>query len=263
MPIINRFQSELDFLNISLETDTKAFFQPILFKQCRSPFSQRCVESVRGFIQTVVQLIQNDQRQQAIELLGRLSEVNQTHLGYSRNQPRGKGLGCEIAAKIEQALEDSPVSFTGMLDDLDDCALLIRGFGNDLVSDMMTKLILFELIAYTQVQCRNHQIPMKMFDYRNCQAWCVEDSQFRTIGHVELPFYQEKALIFVPKIFVSSKQHVNYRVLADRAFIPGIKQQALAEPALQFVSMLKSGVKKFFAGKAKKHFGLTSKAGCI
>ncbi len=87
-------------------------------------------------------------------LLAGLSEPNETRLGLSRGRAQGRGVGRDLAQELRSMLEASEAVRTGMLEDLEDSILLVRGIGYDIVSDITTNVIREPLIRYTEPRMR-------------------------------------------------------------------------------------------------------------
>ena len=143
-------QGSLEFVDVDTEQDTKLFIDPRAIRDLESDWGRECIALLQNFFTVVVREIQNGNDAKALELLGHLSEPNETRLGLSKRQARGRAVGEILSRDIWQALTASEAARSGLLEDLEDTALLIEGIGYDLISDMTTNIIRSQLIEYTE-----------------------------------------------------------------------------------------------------------------
>ena len=90
---LNKPQAELDFVDVSLETDIPLFIDPFALSQRLDRFSIECHQTVLAFFQLVVDDIRGGREARAKELLMYLKEPNETRLGLSEDEPQGAGIG--------------------------------------------------------------------------------------------------------------------------------------------------------------------------
>ena len=197
---LGRTQAALDFVDIDINTDTQLFVSPRAFTLLHSEWSDACVSLIQNFFGTVLDHIKNNRNHEAEALLAELREPNETHLGMSKGQSRGRALGEASAHNVWSALSQSQAAKSGLISDLEDTVLLIEGVGVDIVSDITTNIIRAQLIAYTQEQCRQLKIPLSegiesgpMWDSGN-KRWYSQQ--------VLLPLTKKGKLLFVPKSLV-------------------------------------------------------------
>lgn len=116
-----------------------------------TPWGDECVSLIQSFFGTVLEHIQVGRHAEAIAVLRFLREPNETHLGLSEDQARGRGLGGERAQELWRALTTSRAAQTGLLTDLEDTILMIDGVRADIVSGITTNIIRAPLIEFTVV----------------------------------------------------------------------------------------------------------------
>lgn len=90
---LRKTQPELDFADVSLNTDNRLFVDPFALSQKEDRWSQDAHHTVVSFFQAVIDGIREGNEVRAIELLGHLREPNETRLGYSRRRVQGAGIG--------------------------------------------------------------------------------------------------------------------------------------------------------------------------
>ena len=88
-----RTQPELDFVDVSLNTDNRLFVDPFALSQKADRWSQGAHRTIVSFFQSIIDSIRGGDENRAKELLGRLREPNETRLGYSRRRVQGAGIG--------------------------------------------------------------------------------------------------------------------------------------------------------------------------
>lgn len=135
------------------------------------------------------------------QLLAALREPNETCLGVSSGEPRGRGVGRVQAAKMLHSLAHSPAGKSGLLTDLTDCALFVEGIGADKVSDITTNIIRRHLIEYTKQQFEllglkiESRVPTGLLWETGQGRWSTEDYDF-------IPVVNGKKILLVPKKYV-------------------------------------------------------------
>ncbi len=133
---INKTQAELDFVDISVETDTPLYVDPYALTTRDDNWSIQCHEQVVSFFQSVILSVKNKDSRTGIQLLSHLNEPEETHLGVSKEGNSGRGIGGQQASDLYEALSRSKAASTGLLEDVSDFALFIPGIGRDKISDM-------------------------------------------------------------------------------------------------------------------------------
>ncbi|PMY39314.1 MULTISPECIES: hypothetical protein [Pseudomonas] len=206
---LDRNQSQLDFVDVRLETDVPVFLDPTAIKSLESPWGNELSSLLQSFFETVLLNIKGGKDQVAQALLASLSERNEFHLGYSKGKSQGHAFGVKSAETVWGALSKSNASLTGLLEDLEDTCLLIEGVGPDMVSDAVSNILRGPLIKYTQDMCAYYGIPMST-GVVSGPIWDPVKGKWID-GYVTLPIAGSFGkVIFVPKILV--RQKLSYKV---------------------------------------------------
>lgn len=158
---LNKYQPELDFVDIDFENDIPLFLDPFFLSLRNDQWSNEATRTVKNFFQTVISLIREENLESAKRLFIHLHEPNSTCLGLSKGSPRGRGVGKGNTNSIFESIIQSRAIQTGLIQDLEDNLLFVEGFGKDKLSDMTTNIIRNQLIVYTQDQCKLHEIPLR------------------------------------------------------------------------------------------------------
>src|SRR5688572_14881430 len=120
-------QPSLDFVNVDVDTDAPLFVDPRALRLLPTPWGAECVSLIQSFFDYVLERIRADERDRALALLEQLREPNETHLGLSTGESRGRALGPDSAALIYEALAASEAVQTGLIQDLEESALMVEG----------------------------------------------------------------------------------------------------------------------------------------
>jgi len=157
------------------------YVDPRAIRLLPTPWGQECVSLIQAFFRRVLKAIRDGDSAVAIRLLEGLVEPNETHLGLSSGKAQGTGLGPELARQTYESLSTSDAVKTGLLEDLEDTALMVELIDRDRVSDIATNIIRGPLIEYTQSMCHYYGIPWIKVSHqglsgiRNCRTCSVAD----------------------------------------------------------------------------------------
>ena len=198
---LNKTQAELDFVDINIEQDLPVFIDPFFLGIRKDNWSIEATRIIQSFFQRVLDLLNQNNEHDARELFQHLGEVNETCLGMSRGNPRGRGVGERDSNDIFDSIVTSRAAQTGLIQDLQDNILFVDGFGKDKLSDMTTNIIRKSLIEYTQKQCELHNIPLSdgvptgFYWNRRTMTWEQEYTKMLVINN--------QKILLVPKGIVS------------------------------------------------------------
>lgn len=204
---LKRTQAYLDFVDVPLHTDLAVFLDPHAIRSLESTWGNELSSFLQTFFESVLNAIKHGEHLKAKTLLSSLNEGNEFHLGYSVGKSRGHGFGHDSADSVWDALTKSKAARSGLLQDLEDTALLINGIGTDMISDAVCNILRSPLIKYTQDICRYYEIPLTP-NVASGPIWnphkeCWEET------YVHLPMTEYGKVILVPKILVRSSLAFN------------------------------------------------------
>lgn len=198
-------QASLDFVNVRVDADTPLFVDPRALRILQTEWGGECVSLIQNFFDRIIDGIRQGKRDETLSLLKRLSEPNETHLGLSAGRSRGHAIGQRSAVRIYEALAQSEAIKTGLIQDLEETALMVEGVGFDLVSDIATNIIRGPLIAYTQQQADLLGLNLEAQD--SGPMWDPAGHWFN--HYQDLPRTQEGRLLLVPKVIVRAIPQYN------------------------------------------------------
>ena len=214
---LEKTQWELDFVDIPIDEDIPLFIDPFAISQRPDRFSQECNQTLMTFFDRIIQDIRSGRGDDAKYLLRFLREPNETHLGLSKSKPRGAGIGKFQADELYRALKDSSAVRTGFINCLEDCELLIEGIGRDKISDLTTNVIRWNLVEYTQEQCKLFNIPLVK---RPLGPYFSLGTLEWISDYYDLPIVNGNPILLVPKVFsrydpaYNHQKYYNYFVLS-------------------------------------------------
>lgn len=258
---LSRGQSGLKFLDVDIEKDLKLFLNAKAIRSLDTPWSDHCEELLSSFFNEVLQAIRGGDDDKALRLLIALKEPNETHLGLSKGESDGRGLGPQKAKEIWNAMRHSKALKSGLLTDLEDTVLLIDGVSVDIVSDIITNIIRGPLIKFTQEVCYDFGIPL----VKNVSSGPVWNPKTLTweVDFVDLPAPNDEKLILVPKEIVRITSDYDVDAYYRHFVLEKLKTVEIEENTA-LVHILKSkknkGKKKVYKTDLMAKYGTQKKA---
>jgi hypothetical protein len=237
---LKKSQSELDFVDVPLDTDIPLFVDPYALSLDDDPWFIECNNLVIEYFQLLIEAIKTNDPSLALRLLSKLHEPNDTRLGFSKRFPSGRGVGPKQARDLYDRLQKSKAVKTGRLRDLGDCELLIPGISSDKISDITINIIRGKLVDYTELQCadleiKTQRIPSGLFWDPERKSW------FNRYAH--LPVFQDERIILVPKAAVRFKLEIDHQQYY-RHFVLQYLQSEHLNAGSSLVHVLKNGKRK-------------------
>ncbi|CAM3256337.1 hypothetical protein LAHI110946_12450 [Lactococcus hircilactis] len=224
---LNKTQSELEFLDVRLDTDVRLYIDPAAFIALDNNWGQKCTKIIKDYFQKVINYIKQGNKKKASDLLSGLREPNEIHLGNSLGPSNGKGVGDDRAKKLYDALSESKAVSSGLLEDLEDTAFMIDGIGPDMISDIIANIIRKELIEFTQKMCKKYDIPkyeVNSGPILNLEQECWENIKVELPGP-ESPNGRYEKLILIPKDIVCRTPSYEARKFNNDNIIPLIVEK--------------------------------------
>jgi len=233
---LRKSQAELDFADISLNTDNLLFLDPFALSQRSDRWSQDAHRTVVTFFQRIIEDIRNGNGDRARQLLLNLREPNETRLGYSARRPQGAGIGTTQAEQIFDALSDSAAVRTGFITSLEESGLMIPGISYDKISDLTTNVLRAQLAEYTVVQSDLHGVPVQQVAMPPCFD---TDSMQWEARYLQLPVYKSSPVLLVPKSLVRRSPAYRAQRYYQHFVLNYLQHEELNNPASRLVRTLK------------------------
>ncbi len=218
-------QPEVDFVDVDLATDVRIFVDPRALRRFNTPWGQECVALIQDFFRRVLRSIHEGDDETAVGLLRMLREPNETHLGFSTGQARGRGLGSQSARDVGNALKDSEAAKSGLLQDLEDTVLMVPGVASDIVSDIATNVIRQPLIRYTQEASEWYGIPVTS-GVASGPMWDPQAEEWFE-DYVDLPIVDNRRLLLVPKSIVRRRMDFDVGEYYRHFILPALQAREL------------------------------------
>jgi hypothetical protein len=236
-------QPELDFVDISLNTDNRLFIDPFALSQKADRWSQDAHNTVVSFFQSIIDNIRQGDEDRAKELLGHLREPNETRLGYSRRRVQGAGIGDMQAEDLFDALRESSAVQTGFINSLEESELMIEGISYDKISDLTTNIIRGELAAYTLEQCQLHNIATQPVAMPACFNTDLMDWEER---YLALPIHRNRPILLVPKSIIRRTSAYRNQKYYQHFVLNYLKREELGNPQSRLVKTLRDGRRRVY-----------------
>lgn len=237
---IDKKQSQLDFVDIPLDTDIRLYVDPYALHISPVDWLRTAGALVVGYFDLLLQALKKGDKPKAMAMLSHLHEPNETRLGQSKGEPNGRGWGEKQARQLYDVLTRSKAIRSGLLKDIGDLELFLPGIAEDKISDLAINVIRSELVAYTQEQCELHgvsteEVPAKVF-------WNPDEEQWEAT-YAQLPVYKDEGLILVPKVAVRRRLVPDRMEYYTYYILPFLQAEHLnAKSAL--VTLLRNGNRK-------------------
>lgn len=206
--------SNYDFVDVCLDKDNQVFIDPALLEMAQDSWGKEANECLQSFFDEMFCAMKKNCEQ---EVLCHSGEQNATKLGYGSTGVNGKG-------KTQTGLQDSLRGLKLLLGKIPtisksvDIPVLVEGFAEDCMSDLITNILHEKLNQFTAAQMHKYEIPsngrVEFWTWdRNQRSWVLVNK--------ESWLYKGKEILMVPKNIVRSnylfKAHQYlYSVIADR-----------------------------------------------
>lgn len=183
-----------DFIDTQLDSDNRIFIDPVVLENATDEWSIAANQCVQSFFDCLYQTLKENRSN---DLFDHAHELNATKLGYG-NGRNGKGKTAdgleETLSKLKSLIHTIPTISRGT-----DIPVLVDGFAEDCMSDLLTNILHEQLNAFTASQMNRrgiHADSMKTF-----WTWDKENKRWKQVTR-ESWSYKGKELLMVPKWIV-------------------------------------------------------------
>lgn len=200
--------SQIEFLDITLNPDTKLFIDPCLIETHTDKWSlaaKSTIDSYFGKFYEIYRTRQNDDDIK-LKLFEHAHEINATKLGYG-NGNNGKAKTAQGMLETFSVIDNLFAKKIDLSHPID-LSLMIGGFAEDCLSDMLTNILFKVLNDFTLAQCGKHGItsiakPQRMYHYWDCQVndWMPYQGNCLIVD--------TNPILLVPKWFVRPNYYYN------------------------------------------------------
>lgn len=183
-----------DFVDVQLDRDNRIFIDPAVLELATDEWSIEANEYVRSYFDCLFEALKGNI---STELFAHAHEQNATKFGYG-NGRNGKG-------KTENGLEDSLGKLKYLVHEIptisrgEDIPVLVEGFAEDCMSDLLTNILHEKLYEFTASQMEKRGIlPSKQKVF---WTWDISKKAWKKVTK-ESWFYKGMEILMVPKWIV-------------------------------------------------------------
>jgi len=246
-----------EHLNILIDNDLEAFIDPYhIANNLGKLLAKKMYVRSKEFLKKLNQeFIIPNKRREGLMFLSHLGEANEFHLGYSFEN-RGKGIGATKAEVIFDSLSANKFAREGLTitNEAHNVLLLVKGVGQDNMSDTLANVCRDILADFTFNQCLKYNIPLSEFEIEYfdhiTQKWNKKT--------VKLPKYKGREIILVPQFLTSVSRtypnHFNWFVASNYLARDIMSGKIELEENGEFITELKNGAKKPVVKNINSHF---------
>lgn len=193
------------FVDVLLETDNALFLDPSVLRNHRGdPLKRRADSLVKSFFTEVLRCRTSGARADTLKgeaMLKRLHEPNETRLGLSENKVQGHGFGDQLATRLWDTLASNPACAAAVLTQLEDVPLFISNVGDDLISDLTTR-VTFEVLADFTAQMMSTYPALKRTVTTEASPVWNSSRRVWEDKDITLPYVEGHQLLLVPKNWI-------------------------------------------------------------
>lgn len=186
--------ANFEFVDIRLDTDNRIFIDPVVLENATDEWSTNANKCVQSFFDCLFSTLKNGQSNKLFE---HAHEQNATKLGYGNGQ-NGKG---KTANGLENALSELKrlVHTIPSISKGEDIPVLVEGFAEDCMSDLLTNILHEQLNEFTAQQMKARGILSS--GQKTFWTWDMSNNAWIQITK-ESWSYRGKELLMVPKRIV-------------------------------------------------------------
>lgn len=185
-----------EYVDVFLDDDNRLFIDPCMIEGAEDPWSQNAANIMRTFFDCMFDGLRNKTLYSS-GLLSHAGEQNATKLGY--------GNGCNGKGKTAEGLWDCINGLSSLVYEIptinraQDIPVLVEGFAEDCMSDLLTNILHEPLNTFTQSQ----MVMWGCVPQGNKPIWTF-DASIKEWIQVTRPcwYYNSKELLLVPKWIV-------------------------------------------------------------
>lgn len=207
-----KIDEPVPFVDVDVDVDTRLFVDPRVIRLQHSPqpfvnLANRCTETFFAEITRCAMSQEPADRHRGIDLLQQFGEPRETRLGMTVNGAAGHGGADDIGESIWRELtsEVGLLLRVGKLQEIELLPLFVPGVGNDITSDLTTRIVFEPLAMFTTAvveqfaEFRSRGQTVKAFER---PVWEPDRLEW-TRKTLVLPVANGRPLVLVPQSWVS------------------------------------------------------------
>lgn len=188
---------DYEFVDVAINDDVKLFLDPCLIELSEDEWGIKANKLINSFFGQLFEAYRNDDDVRIMNLLSYAGEQNGTRLGYGRGN-NGKGNTPEGLAKILLPMKKMIADIQTISKPLD-VPLLIVGFAEDGMSDLITNILHTHLTDYT-IDILGKCVDIEVKD-RTFSAWNIDLMKWEKVRKKSI-LVDGKEILLVPKNIV-------------------------------------------------------------
>lgn len=197
---------DVPFLDVDVDNDNTIFLDSSAIRNATCSYGLRSQAQLVHFFDELIRRRQSpllSDRSSGLSVLQRMREPGETRLGYSAAGTDGKGFGDGLGKVLWGALGHQ-ICQDKALTRIEHLPLFLPGIDRDLISDMVTRIVMDILVEYTQDMMRQYPVLAEKTVTRKLMVWDAQKLDW-THNYYELPFIGGKQLVLVPRGWVTSR----------------------------------------------------------
>ena len=210
-----------DFIDVDLDKDNMLFIDPCLIEVGMSNFCRKANRVMQDCMDHLVSLYRDhsDDREK-LAFYDHMHELNYTRLGYGngRNGKAKTAWGMIQTLRGLQELVDKNIRISKPID----IPIMIKGFAEDCMSDMLTNILFKELNSFTLKQCEKYGLT-KQRCREECYYWDKNCHEWRRY-HGEVLYIDDQLILMVPKEIVRRSYYYNTEQYFRRIVLERLQQ---------------------------------------
>lgn len=193
----NKGHENFVFVDVAINDDNLLFIDPCLIERGADAWSVKAAAHIKSYFDKLYEAYDGGKRKEMRQLLSHAGEQNATHLGYG-NGDNGKGNTADGLLYVFQPLEKliNQIKTVGKAQDL---PLLIPGFAEDSMSDLLTNILHECLSDFTLEQMQKYGIQSN--GKATFYTWDLQSEGWKIVEHRSY-LIRGKELLLVPKNIV-------------------------------------------------------------
>ena len=215
---------DIAFVDIPIDTDVELFLDPTLIETGGGSFSEWCATGISSFFGAVFQACADRDKDALEGLLAHSGEPNESHLGLSVRQSKGRGASVDILLPVFEGLMRQGLFERGVITSPNDVCVLAPNFDQDRMSDLLTNILRNQLSEFTVAQCEKYGLPMD--GIRQGYCWEESNSTWRP-RKWRCPTAYGKPVLLVPKGFVGRSYHLGVESYISQHLLSYLQEQHL------------------------------------
>jgi hypothetical protein len=196
-------QPPVEFLDVHVDFDNDLYLDPSAIRNGTDPTSKAAHQCLLTFFEEVIRLRLSTSPADQAEgraLLDNLHEPNENRLGQTANGIQGKAIAGGIADELWDKLRGAAVQ-EKVLTRLEDAHVHLANVGNDLISDLATRVVYHHLVAFTHKM--QSKYPAMHADDQDHDVKVFDEATKRWAdATVRLPTMHGHALLLIPRGWV-------------------------------------------------------------